>query len=234
MHLGVSMDRTAPRTHPLKGKSQVKIKMQQTLYDLWTCFLYNRCFQHWKFKCFLWCSRLWRWSKAALGRPWWDRCTLHAIRQCVTSPQPLWAPSFPEKMDLPSMSFDRWRLFSRYYIFPPTEEINLENASSEASHLQKLFCLHFSEQEVLPVPSLCTDRGTQVLWPCHTHPMPELWDWDMGMISRGQPVPGFHPGVSLYVCSTLCNQIQGIKISLTPWLYVDALPPGKLSKKWCY
>lgn len=86
MCLGVSMDRRAPRTHPLKGKSQVKIKMQQTLYDLWACFLYNKCFQHWKFRCFLCCSRLWRWSKAALGRPWWDRCILHAICQCVTSP----------------------------------------------------------------------------------------------------------------------------------------------------
>lgn len=80
------------------------------------------------------------------------------------------------------------------------------------------------------MPSLCTDRGTPDPWPCHTHPTPELWDWDMGMIRRGQPVPGFHSGENLYVCSTVCSKIQGIKISLSARLYVHALPPGKLSK----
>lgn len=75
--------------------------------------------------------------------------------------------------------------------------------------------LHWGEQ-VLPVPSLCPDRRTWVPWPCHTHIMPRLWDWDMGMISMGQPAPGFHPGVDLCVCSTVCSKIQGIRISLTP------------------
>ena len=63
--------------------------------------------------------------------------------------------------------------------------------------------LHLAEEQVLPVPCLGTDRGTQVPWPCHVHTTPGLWDWDMVVICRGQYVPGFHPGVNLYVCSSV-------------------------------
>lgn len=74
--------------------------------------------------------------------------------------------------------------------------------------------LHLAEQQVLPVPPLCTDRGTRALWPCHTHTMPELWDWGMGMISRGSLYLGF---TLVWICMCVAPSVVRFKESKSPW-----------------
>lgn len=87
--------------------------------------------------------------------------------------------------------------------------------------------LHLAEEQAFPVPYLGTDRNmspVSLSQPHHSW----LWDWDMVVICRGQYVLGFHPAVNLYMCSHVYNQIQGLRIPLTPSSYMHALPPAKL------